>query len=610
MKQIELIIDVGVLVEWHSLAELERNDGVNIESVDMQQLFWIAISFIIVYRFLLACFGANEGYDYANKWIKSNDNKNYSRGIKIMIKICLTLIGFIGGTLELLVFYAIILDQKDNFSLTNKNNTNNTSNNNNSNNNSQHQQNIQDVGVYGAGLGQKVFQLAEGVGESLPEVILQSVFLIRSNNDKYLLSIENESGIRELIILSILASILSIANKYVWIDELSLITPCQSFLVKQATAKSAAIINILPRLEELKLLKDSYDSGMFALALGQVIIDGEITNVNQLNLPNLNSKQLLSDKKIIKAIKVDIVYRTHDNDTKKQDCRDTKKAIEQMVSDKNKYSDLIQHVIDVINSDENENYPWLHKIICNCCTKSNYYVSIGYIIRLIWRFAAVTSRFVLFSLIWVVLGGWFLAIMGPIMIVLWYVLVFCFVSVQYNKYKRGKYVGSHGFNYVSSQGFNFVDANISISIEHDGLLGCCWVWTKAFFVVIFYVIVLLLAGFVFQLGIFFISGKGLYVIRMIENVLVMCVITLFAFDQSIDCDICADPVTRSPMKNTRIMTWMIIGWVSIVVHVVCSIFVSKMINKYYWLRMESIYENEEQKMADMDAISESQNEKK
>lgn len=41
----------------------------------------------------------------------------------------------------------------------------------------------------------------------------------------------------------------------------------------------------------------------------------------------------------------------------------------------------------------------------NCHKK--YKLSFGYIIRLIWRFCAVTSRFVLFSPIWVVLGGGF-----------------------------------------------------------------------------------------------------------------------------------------------------------------------------------------------------------
>ena len=38
-----------------------------------------------------------------------------------------------------------------------------------------------------------------------------------------------------------------------------------------------------------------------------------------------------------------------------------------------------------------------------CC--SRYGINFGYIIRVIWRLAAVCARFVIFALIWVVLGG-------------------------------------------------------------------------------------------------------------------------------------------------------------------------------------------------------------
>ena len=41
---------------------------------------------------------------------------------------------------------------------------------------------------------QKAFQLLEAALESLPEVILQSVFIIRSVNDPYLIETEKEDG--------------------------------------------------------------------------------------------------------------------------------------------------------------------------------------------------------------------------------------------------------------------------------------------------------------------------------------------------------------------------------------------------------------------------------
>ena len=59
--------------------------------------------------------------------------------------------------------------------------------------------------------------------ESLPEVILQTVFVIRSVNDETLSDAEqaNGSNVLILIIISIIASIISITNKYVWIDDIS-----------------------------------------------------------------------------------------------------------------------------------------------------------------------------------------------------------------------------------------------------------------------------------------------------------------------------------------------------------------------------------------------------
>ena len=81
--------------------------------------------------------------------------------------------------------------------------------------------------------------------------------------------------------------------------------------------------------------------------------------------------------------------------------------------------------------------------------------------------------------------------------------------------------------------------------------GTCGVIKKIFANLCLYLIILLsgmLTGIVFQLGILFISGKGLYIIRMVENVIVMSVITVFARVLSIDCYYCADPIHRSACR--------------------------------------------------------------
>eukprot|EP01084_Bolivina_argentea_P055781 102200_1 len=61
---------------------------------------------------------------------------------------------------------------------------------------------------------QMLLQCGESVLESLPQIILQSVFIIRSGNDQKL-----KAGNIVLIFLSVIASLLSIANKFIWVDK-------------------------------------------------------------------------------------------------------------------------------------------------------------------------------------------------------------------------------------------------------------------------------------------------------------------------------------------------------------------------------------------------------
>eukprot|EP01083_Nonionella_stella_P098250 276217_1 len=65
---------------------------------------------------------------------------------------------------------------------------------------------------------QKMVQFSESIIESMPQIILQTVFLIRSVNDAGLKSTLGGSGMY-LIVLSIIASVLSVANKFIWLDK-------------------------------------------------------------------------------------------------------------------------------------------------------------------------------------------------------------------------------------------------------------------------------------------------------------------------------------------------------------------------------------------------------
>eukprot|EP00484_Ammonia_sp_Unknown_P007800 CAMPEP_0197081032 /NCGR_PEP_ID=MMETSP1384-20130603/214431_1 /TAXON_ID=29189 /ORGANISM="Ammonia sp." /LENGTH=451 /DNA_ID=CAMNT_0042519923 /DNA_START=17 /DNA_END=1369 /DNA_ORIENTATION=+ len=64
---------------------------------------------------------------------------------------------------------------------------------------------------------QKILQIAESITESMPQIMLQSVFVIRSYND-VLLRYSDDNNLL-LISLSILASLISIANKFVGFDR-------------------------------------------------------------------------------------------------------------------------------------------------------------------------------------------------------------------------------------------------------------------------------------------------------------------------------------------------------------------------------------------------------
>lgn len=102
-------------------------------------------------------------------------------------------------------------------------------------------------------------------------------------------------------------------------------------------------------------------------------------------------------------------------------------------------------------------------------------------------------------------------------------------------------------------------------------------------------------GITLQLGILGIAGRAMYVIRMIENVILICVITWFAFDKRIDCEYCSDPETRHPFKNERVLTWLIIGWISITIHIASSFIVSTLIKDDYTYNFATIVEQQAKK---------------
>eukprot|EP01084_Bolivina_argentea_P172221 298338_1 len=429
--------DVGVLYEWYKLAQIEKK-GTNLKSLDMNQFFWCGMGFMFAYRGLLALggFGAaaynvydqnvlkDAGYEFGNK-------DKYGWLPRLMLSFLAGLVGAVIGALELMVFVGIFID----FHKKRKG--------------SQQK---------GAGKYQKACQSTEGVLESLPEVIMQSVFVMRAINDK---TLDKAAGaIFILVIFSIFASLLSITSKYVWVDE---------YMVYQYAAS--------------------------------------IT---------------LSDD-------------------------------------------------DIEDLEEDEKH-FIRK--CKCYPK--YYVSWGYIIRVMWRLAAVISRFVIFALIWVALGGAFEIILVPMMVLVWYISIFCYAF-------RGKYNATK----VAIKKFweNLEDADI---------FGIIWCYDAFLSIIICLglvaaVVSICIIGVVFQLGIAVLSGKVIYIIRMIENFILMAAISIFAFVK-FECEYCASYEYRDAIKNYRILLWITIGWVSVLIHMIMSFLMVKIIDKEYKVDVGTIVE--------------------
>ena len=232
--------DIGVLYSWYQLWQLD------IDTIDMKTFFWVAVSFIIAYRFLLIWNGAFLPCLLIN--------------IKCWIKLLLSLIGIVLGALDLTIFVIIFGEQYQNIKkirikqkqkklqkLQNlqkqqkHNNPHNTQpqspqkqnqsqiqmSSSNKNNDSDDNAAIVNTMVnqtkktnndnlYRAGKYQKLCEFIECVLESMPEVILQTIFFILSYNDQYLKELEEKSGnnVSLLTFLSILGESVNAQHPY------------------------------------------------------------------------------------------------------------------------------------------------------------------------------------------------------------------------------------------------------------------------------------------------------------------------------------------------------------------------------------------------------------
>eukprot|EP01084_Bolivina_argentea_P052488 96430_1 len=468
--------DIGVLYSWYKLSQYEKNVE-NLESLNMKQFFEIGIGFMIAYRSIAALMGMYLGYQIAGE-----------KGARCVA----TIGGFFCGLLELNIFVAIYLDKTE---LADENKK------------------------PGAGMAQKASQLMECVLESLPEVIMQSVFVMRALNDETLAQAAGE--ISWLVLFSIFASLLSITNKYVWIDEYMMKANTTSLTITEKTfVKRAICVSCDTKVEEFKAIKTTFnDEGEFCRQCNNLSYDVVV-----------------------------YVCPNHDyNITDKS--RDFKKSL----YCRHCYDENIQeHIRDYMMS---------------CCIYSSVNISYGYLIRVLWRLSAVTARFAILALLWVVMGGAFVIVIIPAMVVIWYILVILTVTCAYANCKLVR--------------------NCCQELCEDLKCKTCKDFCVLTGVGILIFLGMAMSGIVFQLGILGLSGKTLYIVRMIENVMLMATVTTFAFIR-FDCDYCADQVERSAMNNVRILIWIASGWIGVFLHIVTSFFVSGYITPSYEFDVKSM----------------------
>ena len=193
--------DLGVVYYWYTLMEEEQNGTYDYDSVDMEIYFWCGITFLILYRVVMFVYLVLEyfGLNFAGEKGKWFDP--------------LLLL------LHLYVFRAAYLSYKDNKEAIEKrkqakdSNSTSAGSDPGSGSTTNVTPKVKELDIEINTMQNDSLILESGF-ESLPQIILQSVFIIRSYNDEKL-----RTDSIWLLGISIIASLMSISDKFVKVDE-------------------------------------------------------------------------------------------------------------------------------------------------------------------------------------------------------------------------------------------------------------------------------------------------------------------------------------------------------------------------------------------------------
>eukprot|EP01083_Nonionella_stella_P030435 83427_1 len=220
--------DIGVIYNWHVLMKVEEDPKVNFESVDMKTFFWCGITFLIIFRTIQLIISIGEFID----------------GDRYRVFLVLV---------DLYIFAVVYESFTEAHGIITKNAERRQKNA--EKKKQRRRENIDKQLQVAVEMGQittdkaldiqvaledeieiephedqMIVQFVEAVTESMPQIVLQSVFIIRSANDEVLS--RGGSNI-ELLLFSALASLFSISNKFVWFDKHSVFEIAKSLKPRQ-----------------------------------------------------------------------------------------------------------------------------------------------------------------------------------------------------------------------------------------------------------------------------------------------------------------------------------------------------------------------------------------
>eukprot|EP01083_Nonionella_stella_P099069 278625_1 len=188
--------DIGVLYYWYELKE----DSHDYESVDMNIFFWSGVAFLIVYR--LCLLGVT-----IFLWFSAGSGKWYH----VLLVLC-----------DLYIFVAvyesfedaqeIIVENAEKRKEREEKRKGKQEATQARENTETEEDKEKEVEPSGFQIG---LQLVETITESMPQIVLQAVFIIRAANDDML---KTESDVT-LVVLSTIASLFSISSKFTWVDR-------------------------------------------------------------------------------------------------------------------------------------------------------------------------------------------------------------------------------------------------------------------------------------------------------------------------------------------------------------------------------------------------------